>query len=200
MAGSVALPDSRAWLYVLVADGQEDLLKVGLTRQPLARWSAFHPRWYEAFDLRHSLLVGCESRGDAQRLETALHRALAELRCPMPLTVRATAGGASEGYRRANARVRRFVEDLEARGYPVERDAAARLAPDIKARADRLDALLRAAHAGLMDGWLAAAQCRALVDLVDGHCWFDPDLAGRLPQPAWEDLRRAHSHAAGVGP
>jgi hypothetical protein len=188
--------DARAWLYVLVADGHEDLLKVGLTRQPLARWSAFHPRWYEAFDLRHSLLVGCETRGDAQRLETALHRELAELRCPMPLSVRAAAGGASEWYRGAYPRVRRFVEDCAQRGHPVQRDAAAFLAPAMRAQAERLDALLREAHAGLMDGWLNPAQCRALVDLVDGHCRFDPDLAARLPQPAWQDLRRAHARAA----
>jgi hypothetical protein len=36
------------------------------------------------------------------------------------------------------------------------------------------------------------------VDLVDGHCRFDPDLAARLPQPAWQDLRRAHARAASL--
>jgi hypothetical protein len=55
-------------------------------------------------------------------------------------------------------------------------------------------------HSALMDGWLTSAQCRALVDPVDGHCWCDPDLVGRLPQPAWEDLWRARLHATGVGP
>jgi hypothetical protein len=78
----------------------------------------------------------------------------------------------------------------------VQRDAAAFLAPAMRAQAERLDALLREAHAGLMDGWLNPAQCRALVDLVDGHCRFDPELAARLPQPAWQDLRRAHARAA----
>lgn len=191
-----AAADPRAWLYVLPAAGHEDLLKVGLTREPLARWSAFHPRWYEAFDLGHTLLVGCESRRDAQRLETALHRALAELRCPAPLSIRAAAGGAREWYRGAYPRVCRFVDDCALRGHPVERDTAAFLATGMRAQAERLDALLREAHAGLMDGWLRPAQCRAVVDLVDGHCRFDPALAARLPQPAWTDLRQAHARAA----
>ena len=33
---------SRGYLYILVATGPDDLLKVGMTRSPLSRWSAFH--------------------------------------------------------------------------------------------------------------------------------------------------------------
>lgn len=183
---------ARAWLYVLVANGHEDLIKVGLTSDPLARWSAFHPRWYDAFDLRHSLLVACESRRDAQRLETALHRVLAEQRCPMPLTMRTAAAGASEWYRGAYPRARRFAEDCEAQGHPVHRDAREVLAPAMQAQAERLHGLLQEAHRGLLDGWLQPGQCRAMVDLVDGHCRFDPALAACLPQPAWQDLQRAN--------
>lgn len=182
---------ARAWVYVLVTSGHEDLLKVGLTCDPLARWSAFHARWYDAFDLRHSLLVACESRGDAQRLETALHRALAEQRCPMPLTMRSAAAGAREWYRGAYSRARRFAEACEARGHPVHRDASAVLAPAMQAQAERLHGLLLEAHRGLLDGWLQPGQCRAMVDLVEGHCHFDHSLASRLPQPAWRDIQRA---------
>lgn len=182
--------DARAWLYVLVADGHEDLLKVGLTREPLQRWSAFHARWYEAFDLRHSLLVGCETRQDAQRLETALHRELAEQRCPMPLSVRVAAAGATEWYRGAYPRARRFVAQCATEGYPVVTDAHALLVAPMRAQAERLDGLLREAHQGLQEGWLTAPQGLALVNLVDGHCQFDPGLETRLPQPAWREVRR----------
>src|SRR6478672_8670852 len=92
-----------AWLYILAANGAEDLLKVGLTGDPLSRWSALHPRWYEAFDLSHSLLVACETRADAQALETRLHRDLVEHACTMPLTMRSAAGGFTEWYRGAYA-------------------------------------------------------------------------------------------------
>src|SRR5687768_17791798 len=49
----------------------------------------FRSRWFEAFDLEHSLLVETETRADAQALETALHRRLVEHACPAPLTFRA---------------------------------------------------------------------------------------------------------------
>ena len=89
----------RAFLYVLVTAGPEDLLKVGLTHNPLQRWSSFHPRWFEAFDLDHSLLIETETRADAQAVETSLHRHLVAQQCPMPLTMFASAGGATEWYR-----------------------------------------------------------------------------------------------------
>lgn len=182
---------SRAWLYVLVASGHEDLLKIGLTRDPLARWSAFHPRWYEAFDLQHSLLVGCESRRDAQHLETSLHRSLAAHRCPMPLDIRVSAAGATEWYRGAYTQASRFVENCAGQGYPVHRNASAFLARPMREQAETLETLLHEAHRRLLDGWLSPPQCRALVDLVDGHFRFDPTLEARLPQPAWHDLQRA---------
>ncbi|RZA20277.1 MAG: hypothetical protein EOP93_06400 [Lysobacteraceae bacterium] len=181
--------EGRAWLYVLAANGGEDLLKVGLTHDPLSRFSAFHPRWYEAFDLADSLLVACEQRGDAQALETALHRELAEHSCPMPLTIRAAAGGASEWYRGAYAHARRFVDQCEAQGHGVERDARSVLAPAMREQAHRLDGLLRQAHSELMAGWLGDAQRRGLVDLVDGHRFFDPELEARLPRDAWLALQ-----------
>ena len=187
--------DARAWLYVLVAEGHEDLLKVGLTGQPLQRWSAFHPRWYEAFDLHHSLLVACETRQVAQRLETILHRERAQQRCPMPLSIRLQAAGTTEWYRGAYARARRFVESCAQQGHPVVTDSHALLSASMRIRAESLDGLLREADQGLQEAWLTMPQILALVDLVDGHCHFDPDLEARLPQPAWRDIRR---HAQGA--
>ena len=181
---------ARAWLYVLATNGSEDLIKVGLTKDPLARWSAFHPRWYEAFDLSNSMLVACEQRSDAQQLETALHHELSEHSCPMPMTIRAFAAGATEWYRGAYSPARRFVERCEARGHAVEHDARRVLAPAMQEAACRLDGLLRQAHADLMAGWLSETQRCALVDLVDGHRLFDPELDDRLPLDAWQALQR----------
>jgi hypothetical protein len=171
----------RAFLYALVAAGPEDLLKIGMSHDPLARWPAFHPRWFEAFDLERSLLVETETRNDARRLEAGLHRALAAHRCPMPITMRAQAGGVGEWYRGASATVRAFVEERDAQGYVVHVPARPWLAARMRERQERLDGLLRQAREEQMAGWLAPAQGRALRDLVDAHRHFDPDLPAKLP-------------------
>ena len=184
-------PQARAWLYVLALNGPEDLIKVGLTNDPVSRWSALHARWYEAFDLANSMLVACESRKDAQQLETELHRQLSEHSCPpMPLAIRAAAAGCTEWYRGAYPRVRRYVDSCEAQGYPVVRCALEHVAHEMKGAAYRLEELLRLAHRELLDGMLGDEQLRALVNLVDGHRAFDSTLEDRLPQDAWRLVRR----------
>lgn len=183
----------HTWLYVLAVEGPEDLLKVGLSRDPLLRWSAFHPRWYEAFNLNRSLLVACETRRDAQQLETELHRHLHAHGCPMPLTIRVDAAGGTEWYRGAYAHTWRFVADCEAAGYPVQRDPRAYLLPLMKADAERLDGLIRHAHAELLDGRLSEAQRRSIIDWVDGHLHFEPNLAAMLPEAALAALRQGES-------
>lgn len=180
------LHQARAWLYVLALNGPEDLVKVGLTNNPLARWSALHPRWYEAFDLVNSMLVACESRKDAQQLETTLHRELVEHACPMPLTIRAAAAGCTEWYRGAYPRTRRYVDACEGRGYPVIRSAFDHVAHAMKADAERLEELLQFAHREQLSGMLGEDQRRALVNLVDGHRAFDASLDERLPHDAWQ--------------
>lgn len=178
----------ETWLYILALEGPEDLLKVGLSRRPLPRWAAFHPRWYEAFDLGCSLLVGCETRGDAQRLETSLHRQLRVHGSPMPLTIRPNAAGSTEWYRGAYPHACRFVAECEAAGYGVERDVPAFLLPMMRADADRLDAVIRQAHAALLAGWLSETQRRSLLDWVEGHLHFQPQLRA-VPIAEFTELR-----------
>lgn len=178
----------RAFLYVLVASGPEDLLKVGMTHDPLARWSAFHPRWFEAFDLEHSLLVETETRQDAQALETQLHRALAAHHCPMPITMRGQAGGGTEWYRGAYAAARRFVASRQAEGFVTHLAASAWLKAAMHQQQDRLEGLLHQAHVDHAAGWLSPAQHQAMRDLVDAHLTLDPQIAARLSADALEAL------------
>lgn len=180
-AGAQTAYRGRAVVYVLAAAGPEDLLKVGLTHDPLARWPAFHPRWFEVFDLEHSLLVETESRRDAQALETQLHRMLVAHRCPMPLALRDQAGGGTEWYRGAYAMARRFVEEQQARGYVVHPSATRWLHAAMRQQQDRLEGLLRQAHADHTVGWLSPVQYQALRDLVDAHRCLDPEVSARLP-------------------
>lgn len=178
----------RAFLYVLVASGPEDQLKIGLTHDPLQRWSGFHPRWFEAFDLDHSLLVETDSRSDAQALETHLHRTLTAHRCPMPISLRLAAGGHTEWYRGAYSALHRHLHELSAAGHVVHWHARDWLAAAMRPQRERLFELLHTAQADHHSGWLSVAQRRALQDLFDAHCLFDTQLPGQLPTGLIEDL------------
>lgn len=185
-------PAGRAFAYVLRLAGPEDLLKVGMTRDPLARWAAFHPRWFEAFDLERSLLVETETRKDAQALETRLHRILAEHACPVPMTIRERAGGATEWYRGADLRARRFAEERGREGYVVHVPALPWLAAALRGQQDRIDGLVRQAHAEHCSGWLDPARRRALQDLLDAHRAFAPGIAETWPLELLDDMRLRH--------
>lgn len=182
----------RAFLYVLVAAGPEDLAKVGLTHDPLQRWSSFHPRWFEAFDLDHSLLVETESRADAQALETGLHRYLLEHRCPMPATMRIAAGGRTEWYRGAYPAIRRHLQAQAAGGHVVHWQARTWLADAMRKQREQLFETLHAALADHHAGWLQPAQRQAVRDLVDAHCAFDATLLQHLPTGLVADLGLHH--------
>ena len=178
----------RGFLYVLALPGAEDLLKVGMTRAPLARWSAFHPRWFEAFDLDHSLLVETETRADAQSLETGLHRLLADHQCPMPMTMRLAAGGMTEWYRGAYAAARGFVMDQHAAGHVVHLQASIWLAPSIATEREHLYGAVHQAFEDHCSGWLSTPQLIALRDAVDAQSAFGTDVDAWIPAPIREAL------------
>ena len=121
--------DDRPWrpaasgacfVYVFARPG-EDLLKLGMSRDPLGRLQQLHPRWYEFFDLDAGWLVATDRVRDARRLELRLAHALADHSAPSPLTVRAAAGGATEWYRGAGGWLGREADSLVSLGYTVHR-------------------------------------------------------------------------------
>lgn len=170
----------RAFVYIAACSGPEDILKVGLSVDPLARWSAFHRRWFEAFDLEQSLLVECETRRDAQRMETALHRLLRAHNCPPPLTMRERFGGATEWYRGAHARVLAFAEAAAAQGHVLHAPAAAWFATALRGCVDVLAGVLDQARRDAGAGLLTPAQREAVRDLVDAFAAFDEDVRERF--------------------
>ncbi len=178
----------RGFLYVLATAGPEDLLKVGMTHDPLSRWSAFHLRWFEAFDLDHSLLVETETRADAQALETSLHRILTEHRCPAPLSMRLAAGGVTEWYRGACEAARGFVIQCEQAGYVIHRDARSWLEPAMLSARDRLDGLVRQAFEEHCSGWLSTAHLQAIQALVEAHRAFGADIEALIPAEIRHEL------------
>ena len=79
--------EGACYLYVLPC-AYEDLLKLGFSRQPLARMQALQPRWFEFFDLDRALLVETDTVREARRLELDFGRRLRAHGAPAPLTVR----------------------------------------------------------------------------------------------------------------
>lgn len=178
--------NGTGFVYVAACSGPEDILKVGLSHDPVARLSAFHRRWFEAFDLDQSLLIQTETRRDAQALETALHRLLREHNCPAPLTMRDQFGGATEWYRGAYRAALGFAHAAARQGHVVHAPARHWFETAVRSRTDVLVGLLDQAKRDLASGVMAPVQLDALHDLIDMHRMFDEGIDARFS----EDLER----------
>ena len=157
--------DDRPWrpagagpsfVYVLPCFG-EDLLKLGMSRDPLARFQSLHPRWFDFFDIDAARLVETDSVREARAIETRLRKALRLHNAPAPLLVSSAAGGHTEWFRGALDILARETDALETAGLRMHRPARAWLR----------DAL--AARGGLLFHWSA--------DMLEA---IDPDFASPL--------------------
>lgn len=110
------------YLYVLPL-AYEDILKLGIARDPLVRAFAFSRRYYEFFDLSRAVLVEYDARKEAQARETALHRRLRDWNAVQPITVRRAAAGRTEWYRGAYDALLAEIERDHAQGRTVYRPA-----------------------------------------------------------------------------
>jgi hypothetical protein len=88
----------RAFAYVLPCR-DEDLLKVGFSRDPLQRLQTLHARFFRFFDLDRAFLIRTDYVRDARRIERRFITAFAEQRSPAPLVVPDSAAGYTEWYR-----------------------------------------------------------------------------------------------------
>ena len=130
---------SRGRCFVYVAPcAYEDLLKVGHSRDPLARLQSLHRRWYECFDPGMAWFVELDRVRDASRLELALRHAIVEHNAPAPLVIRREAAGHGEWFRGASPRLDAERSRLEAQGHLMHAPARAWLRQALLARADRL--------------------------------------------------------------
>ncbi len=178
-------PDGEAmsvcYLYVLPLAG-EDILKLGIARDPFVRALAFSRRYYEFFDLSRSVLVEYDSRKEAQARETELHRRMCDWNAVQPITVRAAAAGKTEWYRGAYDRLLEELEHDEAQGRAVHRDAL----PWWRAR-------LRAEREKLYEWivWItrddacplpACERQRRLADVLDSYAQLGVPLESAVPE------------------
>lgn len=178
---------SVCYLYVLPL-AYEDILKLGIARDPFARTQAFSRRYYEFFDLSRSLLVEFDSRKHAQARETALHRGLRDWRAMQPITVPRAAAGKREWYRGAYDTVFAQIADDEAEGRVVHRPALpwwqARLRAERELLYEWVIQLMRD-EAGPL---LLHERRRRMADVLDAYAQLDVSLEGALP-PSWHTDR-----------
>lgn len=161
-------------VYILPC-AYEDLLKLGFSRDPLARVDSLHARYFEVFDLDRGWLVEAESVADARRLELRLRRPIVAHRAPPPLTVRAAAGGSTEWFRGAYPALAHATEILGAEGFRVHAPLRTWLCSAFEARTDRLYAWAEQAVPWLGGATRAAALPASLArvrDTLDACVYF----------------------------
>jgi hypothetical protein len=172
--------DDRPWrpaaagpsfVYVLPCLG-EDLLKLGMSRDPLDRFQSLHPRWFDFFDLESARLVQTDSVREARAIETRLRKALRAHNAPAPLLVSTIAGGATEWFRGAGDTLTRETDALQAAGLRVH----------VPARDWLRDAL--AMRGSLLFHWSAR-----MLEAIDPD--FVPALSTRPPTGLERTLRDA---------
>lgn len=158
-------------------------MKLGFARDPLARLQAFHPRFFEFFDLDGGFLVATDTVAEARRLELRLRRPLAAHRAPPPLTVRKAAGGQTEWMRGASVQLNAAALTLSEEGFIVHRPLRPWLHSAFAQRADQLCTWAEQAAP-----WMVQGQCRATLDAplarvrdtLDAAVAFDIDIAARV--------------------
>jgi hypothetical protein len=196
------------YLYVLPLQ-HEDILKLGISVDPLARARAFARRWYECFDVSRSILVGFDSVPEARRREAGLHRQLRPWRGPCPLTVPVQAGGHTEWYRGALPVLHEEAGRDRERGHPVHLPALEwwrrRLQEEQPLLYEWAQQCLADVHE---DGLQQTPLWPGIVDVLDAWPALRLGLDGALPDPlaaAYRDYRDAwrqslsHGHPAPHG-
>ncbi|PTR30858.1 T5orf172 domain-containing protein [Luteibacter sp. OK325] len=179
----------KAYVYVLPCR-DEDLLKVGFSRDPFTRFSTLHRRFFDFFDLERGLLLDAERVVHARRIERRLIETFREQRAMAPLVVPASAAGHTEWYRGVHADVAALLEDIaSAEGLNLSRSLNPWLRAYLEARADLLydwstrilDTLDWAAH-NSPDDPDAKRLRTALIDTLDMFVAAGLAVEPRLPQ------------------
>lgn len=173
------------YLYVLPL-AYEDILKLGISADPLRRAQAFWRRFYDAFDLSRSLLVEFDSRREARARETQLHRRLRDWNAVQPITVPKAAAGGTEWYRGAYAALQASVEEDAASGRVLHAPATDWWKTRLEAERERLyEWVAQVLRECAGD---ARAAERMLADALDAYAAFGIPLSGVLPPELLEIL------------
>ena len=128
----------RAYVYVLPCR-DEDLLKLGFSRDPFTRFHTLHRRFYEFFDLDRGLLIEVDRVATARRIERCFIDTWIESRAAAPLVVREAAAGYTEWYRGIYTEVTALAHRLaQDEGHVLHRPLRPWLRALLEERADWL--------------------------------------------------------------
>ncbi|MFD0740381.1 GIY-YIG nuclease family protein [Lysobacter koreensis] len=177
----------QCYLYVLPC-AYEDILKLGLSRDPLSRMQALHRRYFDFFDLDRAILVETDKVREARDLELALGRAIKDHSAPAPLIVRREAAGHTEWYRGAHEALARQAQALSEQGYVVHRGLHAWVRRGLLARSEQLHTWSQAVLA-LIECTDDTALPSAVRDTLDAYVAFGIELEPRLPDALWRRYR-----------
>jgi hypothetical protein len=178
-------------VYVLPHLG-EDLLKLGMSRDPLGRIQDLTARWFDFFDLDAARLVETDSVREARAIETRLKRALRAHNAPAPLRISSAAGGHTEWFRGALEVLQQEAESLRDAGLRVHAPARGWLRDALAARGGLLfhwsSHMLEAIEpdfAPPLSSRPATALERSLRDALDAYAALDVDAAPLVPDTVW---------------
>jgi hypothetical protein len=181
---------SRGRAFVYVAPCRDDnVFKIGFSRNPLERFRTLHARFFDFFDLELGVLVATDHVRDARRLERRLITALADYQALAPVVVPTSAAGHTEWFRGALDEALAIAAGFEtAEGFVIHRPASAWFRLVLRERADLLYAwsarMLEAIEYETHNG-AAPDSARAYEDslrhTLDAYAAFGIDLAPLLP-------------------
>ncbi|MGO4700591.1 hypothetical protein [Dyella sp. 2RAB6] len=109
----------RSFVYMLPCRDQ-DLLKIGFSREPLVRLRTFHHRFFDYFDLERGLLLEVDRVAQARAIERDILRRHAQERSPAPLAVSDHAAGYTEWLRGVGPEVTAYLREVaERNAHPL---------------------------------------------------------------------------------
>lgn len=178
----------RAYVYVLPCR-DEDLLKIGFTREPMQRFRTLHRRFFEFFDLGRGLLIEVDRVAQARGIERLLLTRWPDQRAPAPLVVPVSAAGHTEWYRGISDEVTMLSRQMaQEEALTLHEPLRPWLAAQLSRRADALydwsermlaEATLERGHAGLAG---AGPMEQALLDTLAMCESMGLPLAELLPE------------------
>jgi hypothetical protein len=186
---------SRGRTYVYVAPCRnEDILKVGFSRDPLDRFRTLHRRFFEFFDLDRGLLIHTDHLRDARRIERQFITTFAESRAPAPLVVRQSAAGYTEWFRGVSPQVDALARQVCAeQGFSLHAPLSSWLRERFGEWSEllfgwslRMLEMIEYQHFNLpMDEQSDRAEA-VLRNVLDAYVALDFDIAALLPGPVFD--------------
>ncbi len=179
-----------AFLYLFPC-AYEDLVKLGISRDPLGRVRNFSSRWFEFFDLDRAMLVETDDWREAQAWETALKRELRQLNAPAPLLVPGQVGGHTEWFRGGYGDIVARMQLLQRQGFILHQPARQWLGAALARESDRLYDWAQAMWQGILDSEseVKAALERTLLDALDAHAAMALPVERGVPERVAEWYR-----------